>query len=110
MTLPDTVKGEAFALTALVLFSSNMVLTKVASARLAMNAGYLVAIVMNIAFSALLFVVELFLRSSALRWDWLGVLLYAGAGVFSTYLGRWFFFEAIARLADEGVKTKHIGL
>jgi drug/metabolite transporter (DMT)-like permease len=98
MTLSDTFKGEAFALAALLIFSSNMVLTKVASARLAMNAGYLVAIVMNIVFAALLFLVELMVRRGALHWDWLGALLYAGAGVFSTYLGRWFFFEAIARL------------
>jgi drug/metabolite transporter (DMT)-like permease len=53
---------------------------------------------MNIVFSALLFVIELALRSRALQWDWFGVLLYAIAGAFSTYLGRWFFFESIARL------------
>jgi drug/metabolite transporter (DMT)-like permease len=98
MTLSDTFKGEALALAALLIFSSNIVLTKVASARLALNAGYLVAIVMNIAFSALLFALELGWRTHDLRWDWTGVLIYAAAGVFSTYLGRWFFFEAIARL------------
>jgi drug/metabolite transporter (DMT)-like permease len=98
MTLSDTARGETFALAALLIFSSNIVLTKVASARLALNAGYLVAIVMNILFSAVLFAAELAWRAHPLRWDWLGALIYAGAGVFTTYLGRWFFFEAIARL------------
>jgi drug/metabolite transporter (DMT)-like permease len=98
MTLSDTATGQAFALAALILFSCNTVLTKVASARLALNAGYVVAIVMNIVFAALLFVVDLLWRTHPLRWDWAGVALYAAAGVFSTYLGRWFFFESIARL------------
>jgi drug/metabolite transporter (DMT)-like permease len=98
MTLSATATGEAFALAALVLFSCNTVLTKVASSRLALNAGYLVAIVTNIVFSALLFAIELAWRTHPVHWDWTGAALYAAAGVFSTYLGRWFFFEAIARL------------
>ena len=98
MTLSDTLKGEALALAALLLFSCNIVLTKVASGRLALSAGFLVAVTANIVFSALMFVVELALRSRPLYWDWFGVLLYALAGIFSTYLGRWFFFESIARL------------
>jgi drug/metabolite transporter (DMT)-like permease len=98
MTLSETATGQAFALAALLLFSCNTVLTKFASSRLPLNAGYVVAIVMNIVFAALLFVVELALRTHPLRWDWAGMALYAAAGVFSTYLGRWFFFESIARL------------
>lgn len=98
VALSDTAKGEALALVALLLFSCNIILTKVASARLAMNAGFLVAVTMNIVFSALLLVVELAWRGRPLQWDWIGVLLYALAGAFATYLGRWFFFESIARL------------
>ena len=105
MTLSDTARGETFALAALLIFSSNIVLTKVASARLALNAGYLVAIVMNILFSAVLFAAELAWRAHPLRWDWLGALIYAGAGVFTTYLGRWFFFEAVARLGAARAST-----
>jgi drug/metabolite transporter (DMT)-like permease len=96
--LADPAKGEALALVALALFSCNIVLTKVASARLAVSAGFLVAVTANIAVSAALFAVELAWRSRPLQWDGFGVLLYALAGVFSTYLGRWFFFEAITRL------------
>ena len=96
--ISDTLKGEALALAALLLFSCNIILTKVASGRLALNAGFVVAVIMNIVFSALLFAIELALRSRALQWDWFGMLLYALAGAFSTYLGRWFFFESIARL------------
>jgi len=98
VALSDTAKGEALALIALLMFSCNIILTKVASGRLALNAGFLVAVTMNVAFSALLFAIELAWRIRPLQWDWIGALLYALAGAFSTYLGRWFFFESIARL------------
>ena len=98
LALSDTAKGEALALIALLMVSCNIILTKAASGRLALDAGFLVSVTTNIAFSAFLFVLELAWRSRPLHWDWIGVLLYALAGAFTTYLGRWFFFESIARL------------
>jgi drug/metabolite transporter (DMT)-like permease len=97
-TMSAALRGELLALVALLLFSSNIILTKVASARLSLDAGYLVSVFANIAFAALLFAVQRALRLAPLQWDWIGFAAFAAAGACSTYFGRWFFFEAIARL------------
>ena len=86
------------ALTALTIFSGNIILTKVASTRLALDAGFLVAIGANIGFAALLFALQVAHAGAGPAWNWPGVGLYAVAGAFTTWLGRWFFFESIARL------------
>ena len=96
--MSDALKGEALALVALLMFSSNIILTRVASRRIPIGVGFLVSVLANIAFSALLFAIELALRRRPLEWDWTALALFAAAGVFSTYLGRWFFFESITRL------------
>jgi len=93
-----TLKGELLAFAALLMFSSNILLTKVASARLNMNAGFLVSVAANIVFATLLLSVQMVTRDTVLHWDWPGFALYIGAGIFSTWLGRWFFFESIAKL------------
>ena len=90
--------GELLALCALAMFSTNIVITKVASARMSVNDGFLISVGVNLAFSALLFGVELLLRREPLHWDPYGAALFLLAGAASTYLGRWFFFEAIVRL------------
>jgi drug/metabolite transporter (DMT)-like permease len=91
-------RGEALAFAALAMFSANILLTKIASARLNLNVGFLISVAANIVFSTLLFGVQLALRRDPLPWDWVGFWLFVGAGLFSTWLGRWFFFESIAKL------------
>jgi drug/metabolite transporter (DMT)-like permease len=90
--------GEILALVALFLFSGNIILTKVGSARIPLDAGFLVAVAANIAFSAVLLAAQVMLTGPPATLDAQGIALFAGAGAFSTWLGRWFFFELIARL------------
>ena len=90
--------GVLLAVVALAMFSANIMLTRFATARLATNTGFLITIVVNIAFSAILLAIELAVRGEPLRWSGQGVFLFALAGLFATYLGRWFVLEAIARL------------
>ena len=85
------------ALTALAIFSGNIILTKVASSRIGLDVGFLVAVAANIGFATLLFAVQL-AHAGAPAWNWPAVGLSALAGAFTTWLGRWFFFESIARL------------
>ena len=89
--------GEIYALIALCLFASNMVLTKVASDRVNINIGFMLATGMNVAFSLLLFGVQTALRPDALVWRWDGFVVFALAGIFTTFLGRFFFFSAVVR-------------
>lgn len=89
--------GELLAAAALVLYSINIVLTKVASARVDIGLGFLLSVAVNVIFSALLLCLQLSVRTTPFIWNWNGFYAFLIAGVFSTYLGRWFFFESVVR-------------
>jgi drug/metabolite transporter (DMT)-like permease len=89
--------GELLAAAALVLYASNIMLTKVASARVDISVGFLLSVGVNVLFSLLLLCVQLGMRTAPLAWHWHGFFLFLLAGVFATYLGRWFFFESVVR-------------
>ncbi|HTQ01498.1 MAG TPA: DMT family transporter [Casimicrobiaceae bacterium] len=90
--------GYVLAVAALAGFSANIMLARLGSARLPMNTGYVITVTVNIAFAALLFCVELAIRSGPLRWNAWGFFLFALSGFFATYLGRWLVYESIVRL------------
>ena len=90
--------GELLAVAALSMFASNIVVSKIGAGRIALNAGYLIAVSVNVLASALLLAIDLAVRHRVPTWDATGVLLFMGAGLFATYLGRWFILESIARL------------
>jgi drug/metabolite transporter (DMT)-like permease len=89
--------GLLFAIAALTLFSLNIILTKVAAARLNLDLGFLVSVAVNVLFAALLLALQLGWREDAIAWQGKGFLLFLLAGAFSTYLGRWFFLESVVR-------------
>ncbi len=81
--------GEILALSALAMFSASVLLTKVASSRVELNLGFLVAVTVNFLFCGLLLVIQLLLRHQDQQWSSYGFLLFLATGVFSTYLGRY---------------------
>lgn len=89
--------GAGLAVTALVLFSANIIVTKLASASTDLNVGFLVAVSVNVLFSGLISIAELIWRQQSVTWNTQGFIAFIFAGAFSTYLGRFFFFEAIVR-------------
>ncbi|MBA4330025.1 MAG: hypothetical protein C0428_17495 [Polaromonas sp.] len=91
------VTGELFATAALALFSLNIILTKVAAARLNLDLGFLVSVAVNVLFAALLCLLQLVWRDDGVVWQSRGFMLFLLAGAFSTWLGRWFFFESVVR-------------
>jgi drug/metabolite transporter (DMT)-like permease len=97
--------GSLLAFAALALFATNIIVTRVAMRRLAIDAGFLIAVAVNVLFAALVTGVELALRSEPLRIEAYAFAMFALAGVFTTYLGRWFFFEAVARLGAARAST-----
>lgn len=82
---------------ALVLFTVAILATKAASNRIALSTGFLIATAVNVVFAAVALVVQLLLRGEGLTWSAQALLLFAAAGAFATYLGRWFFYESVAR-------------
>jgi drug/metabolite transporter (DMT)-like permease len=89
--------GEWFATAALTLFSLNILLTKVAAARLNLDLGFLVSVAVNVLFAALLCALQLAWRDDSVAWQPQGFVLFLLAGACSTWLGRWFFFESVVR-------------
>ena len=100
--------GQLLALAAMLMFAANILVTKVASGRLDVRVGFVISVVVNFAFAALVFGVEIALRADRLEWDAAGVLLFMLAGACSTYLGRYFFFGAIARLGPSRASLFHV--
>ncbi|MEO6986732.1 MAG: EamA family transporter, partial [Paralcaligenes sp.] len=65
----DSYLGELLAAAALVLFSSNIILTKVASVRLGLDTGFLISVSVNVIFCLMLVCVELWVRKEGPGWD-----------------------------------------
>ena len=95
--MPDAALGYLLAVAALLLFGSGILVTKFAASRISLDLGFVIATVTNVAFAALALLVQLALRPQALTWNAEAFWLFAAAGGFSTYLGRWFFYEAVVR-------------
>lgn len=92
--------GVALASAALCMFSANVLVIKQGSERLSLNLGFLLSVGVNLLFCALLLAGQLMLSGSGIGWSWRAVCLFMLGGAFSTYLGRWFFFEAVVRMGS----------
>lgn len=90
--------GELLACIALLLFSLNIIITKIAASRLNLDLGFLISVGVNIIFAIILFGLQFLFFEVNVDWNTKGFVLFLSAGLFSTYLGRWFFFETIDKL------------
>jgi len=95
--MSDPLLGYLLASGALLLFTASILITKAASSRLDLGLGFLIATSTNVVFSALALLVQMQLRTDALQWNLPAFFMFAAAGGFSTYLGRWFFYESVVR-------------
>ena len=95
--MPDVFWGYLLAATALLFFTTAILVTKTASSRISLHLGFLIATATNFAFSALVFALQWDARSECLLWNAKAFWLFAGAGVFSTYLGHFFFYDSVVR-------------
>lgn len=97
--------GELLAISALTLFSANIILTKVASARISVELGFLVSVAVNVLFAFLLVTIQFTLRGDPLQVDLFALFIFMLAGFFSTYLGRWLFYDSVVRLGPSRAST-----
>ncbi len=93
----NSVWGYLLSGAALLFFTATILLTKAASNRINLGLGFLVATVVNVLFAGSALVLQLAVRGTGLQWHAQAFLLFVLAGAFSTYLGRWFFYESVAR-------------
>lgn len=90
--------GVILATIALCMFSTNMLVIKRASERVSLSLGYLLAVAVNVAFCVPLVAGQLMFSGIDIGWSWKAAFFFMLGGAFSTYLGRWFFFEAVVRV------------
>lgn len=95
--MSDTFLGYLLSVAALLLFTTGILATKMASSRISLTLGFLIATFTNVVFSAGVLAVQLTLRGSDIEWNAQAFWLFAAAGAFSTYLGRWFFYVSVVR-------------
>lgn len=95
--MSETILGYLLATGALLLFTTSTLVTKAASSRINLSLGFLISTSTNVVFSALALAVQLGMRSRGLEWNAQAFWLFAVAGGFATYLGRWFFYESVVR-------------
>ncbi|WP_341902863.1 DMT family transporter [Polaromonas sp. YR568] len=82
---------------ALLFFTTAILVTRLASNRIPLALGFVIATLTNVVFSGLAFAVQGVLSDQPVTWNTRSFWLFAVAGVFSTYLGRWFFYESVVR-------------
>ena len=87
--------GEALALLSLLLFSTNVLVVKIASPRLGQDVGFLLALGSNVVFAALLFGGERLVRADPFVVEWDAFAAFAVGGLFTAYLGRRLFFRTV---------------
>ena len=92
--------GVSLASAALCMFSANVLVIKQGSERLSLNQGFLLSVGVNLLFCGLLLASQLMLSRSGIGWSWRAMFYFMLGGGFSTYLGRWFFFEAVVRMGS----------
>ena len=80
-----------------LLYCSNSA-DKKASVSVPLSLGFLVATAVNVIFSAIAFISQLFLTQNTLGWSGVAFAYFTAAGVLSTYFGRWFFYESVVLL------------
>jgi drug/metabolite transporter (DMT)-like permease len=95
--MTDTTLGYLLAVAALLFFTTGTLVTRAASSRLELSLGFLVATSVNVIFSAAVLALQWWLRPQDITWDTRAFWLFALAGVFATYLGRFFFYESVVR-------------
>lgn len=95
--MSDAALGYLLAVAALLMFGSGILVTKFAASRISLDLGFLIATATNVAFAALALLAQIVVQPAALTWNANAFWLFAAAGGFSTYLGRWFFYEAVVR-------------
>ncbi len=88
-------------------FGSNILLSRLAMARMSIELGFFVVLTVNIAFSGILFGLELLLRDRSFTWQWKEAGLFALAGLIGTYLGRRLLFDTVSPLGPARASVVH---
>jgi drug/metabolite transporter (DMT)-like permease len=103
-----TAVGDVLAVLSLLLFSTNVLVVKVASPRLGQDVGFLVGLGSNVVFAGLLFGGERLVRGGPFVVEWGPFALFAIGGLFTAYLGRRLFFRTVSTIGPSRASALQI--
>lgn len=99
--------GIGLAFLAMVAFATNILITRFAVTRLAVEAGFFVVLAVNVAFSGAIYGVELALRAAPFSWSWRGAAWFVMGGVIGTFLARRLLFDTVRLLGPARASVFH---
>lgn len=99
--------GVTLSLCSMLCFGSNILLSRLAMARMEIELGFFVVLVVNILFAGSVFGVEFALRHTPFVWHWREAGLFALGGFIGTYLGRRFMFDMVRVLGPARSSVVH---
>lgn len=99
--------GIGLAFLAMLAFATNILITRLAVARLSVEAGFFVVLAANVVFSGAIYLVELATRAAPFSWSWRGAGWFAVGGVVGTFLARRMLFDTVRLLGPARASVFH---
>jgi drug/metabolite transporter (DMT)-like permease len=99
--------GIALALLSMLCFGANIIISRYAVARMAVEPGFVVVLGANLVLSAALFGAEFAARAAPFSWDWSGAGLFALGGVIGTFLGRRLLYDTVRLIGPARASVFH---
>ena len=108
--MSDAWIGYLLALASLVSFTASIMVTRLATPFMSMALGFVVSTTVNVIVAALMVLAQQIWQAHPIGWHAQAFWLFAAAGVCATFMGRWLFYEAVARFGPERTSVFQIGI
>ena len=108
--MSDAWIGYLLALASLVSFTASIMVTRLATPFMSMALGFVVSTTVNVIVAALMVLAQQIWQAHPIGWHAQAFWLLAAAGVCATFMGRWLFYEAVARFGPERTSVFQIGI
>lgn len=99
--------GITLALLAMLCFASNIIIVRAAAARMTVDTGFTVLLVVNVLCISLAYVVQALLRQAPLVLQWRGAAWFAASGIIGIFLGRRMLLDAVIALGAARASVLH---
>jgi drug/metabolite transporter (DMT)-like permease len=99
--------GITLALLAMLCFAANILILRDAMTRMAVESGFLVMLTVNVAFTAVVWGVELSFRDTPFAFQWEGAGWFLLSGVVGIYFGRRMLIDTIRTLGPARTSVLH---
>lgn len=108
--MTDALMGYLLALCSLSSFTLSIMAARLAMPHMSMALGFVVSTVVNVAVAILIVLVDQWWQAHPIGWHAQAFWAFAAAGVCATFMGRWLFYEAVARFGPERTSVFQIGI